>query len=134
MKNKKIIVTLTFTIILAVLAVIFIYNKNKVTIEKFDLKAGVVKTIEIEDKKKINELKEIVKDIHPLDSEEYVDLGIAIEYIINVNGFKISFNFREDEYCIYNNQKLGFGYNDLAKMPEGLLEWAKEILKENNIL
>ena len=105
-------------------------NEQKVVITKYNDNFEVEKTIEVTDKKQIEEINKICENpsLEQDDTSPY--LAIKNDIKIDLGNGKF-FMIQEDlnEYCYYedatSNTKL------VIKMPEGLLEKVNTILGEN---
>lgn len=107
------------------------YKTKKVTIQNFDENFEVDKTIEITDKNKIKQLREICNGISLEKDNTTETLAIRNDVKINLNnGVVLYIQLDYDKYCFIENSNKNI--RQIITMPEGLFEYVNNILNENN--
>lgn len=88
----------------------------------------IIQEITIDDEENLDRLKGFVSQIKPLEPEEMVDLALPREIFVEY-GDSISINIcdGEETYCNYTNKSESI--ESMAKLPEGMYDWAKGIIK-----
>ena len=99
------------------------YAQNQQNTEK----SVIEKEIELKKKKDINRLSEICNNISLEQDETTKGLGIKTDVEIDLqNGITLSLQNGLDDYCSYSS----IGVNVTIKMPEGLVDFVNDILKD----
>lgn len=87
----------------------------------------IEKEIELKKKKDINRLSEICNNISLEQDETTKGLGIKTDVEIDLqNGITLSLQNGLDDYCSYSSN----GVNVTIKMPEGLVDFVNDVLKD----
>ena len=125
MNKKTIIIISCIAVVVIALIVILILIKTKtktILLIKYNDDFQVTKTLEIKNKKLYKACAEsaLIKD----GVSQY--LALEIDYKLDMQDGRY-FSIQEDlnEYCYYENTKTGNKMN--VKMPEGLLDYIKEL-------
>ena len=138
--NKKTIILVSSIIgILLILAftVYFIYLKHsnelnankKVTITKYDDGFNIEKTVELDDKKQINEIHNIFKKIDLVQKEELSTKLIKNEVKIELdNNIFIMIELDISDYCYYEDPNTDTKL--IIEMPNGLLDIVKNVINK----
>lgn len=130
------IVSITIAVIIISIGVYFTFQKNNnkneyetknITIKKYNGNDEIEKTVEIKNKKDINELLEICNNISLEQDETTKGFGIKIDIEVDLqNGIKLYLQDGLDKYCAYNSKDINY----TIKMPAGLVDFVNNALKD----
>lgn len=141
MKKKLIIYTaLAVTLIAVIILTIFFITKpkksnetnfitDKITISKYE-GYKITDTIEITDNEKLNNFTKIYNTIN-LEEDDQSIINLAIKNDIKVdlnNGIHFFIQLDLESYCYFENDNS----KRIIKMPDGLMDFVKSALSENN--
>lgn len=103
------------------------YDTKNITIEKCNENDELEKTVEIKRKKDINELLDICKNISLEQDDTSKSLGIKTDVKINLqNGVELYLQDEIKDYCFYKTDDV----KCTIKMPEGLVDFVNDVLKD----
>lgn len=107
-----------------------IYGTDRVIIEKYQ-EDGTTKTIEITKSSEIKKLTKICDNVSLEQDETSKYLAIRNDVKVDLNNGVIFFiQLDLEDYCYIENSESSI--KSVIKMPTGLLDYVKDVLKENN--
>lgn len=143
MKSKKIMIYMVCVIVLVLIIAIAVYFatvtnkanklevKDKIIIEQYDENFEINKTIEVTDKKQIENLKELYNNCSLAQEEEFKNIGIRNDIKVKIEDGKYFILQTElDDYCYYENFETNT--NLTIRMPNDLLQIVNSYLNNNN--
>lgn len=143
MMSKKNVIYMICVIVLVLIIAIAVYFatvsnkanklevKDKIIIEQYDENFEINKTIEVTDKKQIENLKELYNNCSLAQEEEFKNIGIRNDIKIKIEDGKYFILQTElDDYCYYENSETNT--NLTIRMPNDLLQIVNYYLNNNN--